>query len=384
MWSDGTGCNDGDACTVDDDCSGGACRGSVTRQKYIAEASHWGIDPIMAVDSEDNAHIVHVDNLLSVQHVVVSTDGTVTTEDVGGRGTILNVARTVALAVDTQDGVHIVYRARENANGDTDGDVVNVLKYAYKPYNGEFTIGDVDVDPGAGSSPSITVDSDGGVHIVHVWENPIDEFPDYLRYAYKPAGGAFTEITGPSAFSGSTSIAVDSDGVVHVAYGHGSIVHGILEPGQTAFTVEAVGSGDFPSMALDSQNGVHIVFHQNDSYDDLEDLMYAYKARDDTDFSVELVESASFDNVGTYPSVAVDSNDAVHVSYQLDYDTLKYAYKPLDGSFSRHVVPGYDTYSYAGYYTSIAIDGNNGAHITHHGLHSGSYLVGYVFIPCPL
>jgi len=76
-------------------------------------------------------------------------------------------------------------------------------------------------------------------------------------------------------------------------------------------------------------------------------------------WSIETVDSA--EGVGIWTSIAIDSNNHPHISYE-DYinDDLKYAY--WDGSQWQieRVVDGF-----VGEYTSIAIDSNNRPHISY-------------------
>ena len=94
------------------------------------------------------------------------------------------------------------------------------------------------------------------------------------------------------------------------------------------------------------------------------------------------------DNVGYYTSIAIDSNDDVHISY---YDStngdLKYA-TDKSGSW---VTTSIDTSGNVGSYTSIAIDSNDDVHISYRdttntelkyiGLDSSSNVLGYSVSP---
>jgi len=72
------------------------------------------------------------------------------------------------------------------------------------------------------------------------------------------------------------------------------------------------------SIALDSNDRVHISY-----YDDTnEDLKYATNASGS--WQTYTIDSGGA--VGEYTSIAIDSNDKVHISYFDDiYDDLKYA-----------------------------------------------------------
>ena len=123
------------------------------------------------------------------------------------------------------------------------------------------------------------------------------------------------------------SIAIDSSGFRHVAYYSGQIGGGqyynLMYATDTSgswvrYTVDnSVNVGQYTSIALDSNDKVHISY-----FDDTNtDLKYATNAG-----GAWATVSVDTSSVGKYTSIAVDSNDAVHISY---YDTsfrdLKYA-----------------------------------------------------------
>ena len=109
------------------------------------------------------------------------------------------------------------------------------------------------------------------------------------------------------------------------------------------------------SIAIDSNDDVHISYYDTTN----KDLKYA------TDKSGSWV-TTSIDTsgiVGHYTSIAIDSNDDVHISYLDTSNTdLKYA-TDKSGSW---VTTSIDTSGQVGYYTSIAIDSNDDVHISYY------------------
>ena len=78
-------------------------------------------------------------------------------------------------------------------------------------------------------------------------------------------------------------------------------------------------SGDYNSIAVDSNDKVHIVFYRNEN----SNLYHATNASGS--WSTSSIETNN--NVGKYCSIAIDSNDGLHVSYQYNTgNALKYAY----------------------------------------------------------
>ena len=107
-------------------------------------------------------------------------------------------------------------------------------------------------------------------------------------------------------------------------------------------------SGDYTSIALDSDDHVHMVFYRNDNTN----LMYAHNTSGT--WSVSSIDSSN--NVGKYCAIAIDSNDGLHVSYQYNTgNSLKYAYKSSSGSsWSKSTVD-----NTGGKHTDIAVDSND-------------------------
>ena len=125
-----------------------------------------------------------------------------------------------------------------------------------------------------------------------------------------------------------------------------------------SWIVEAVDSpgtvGYYTSIAVDSSNKVHI------SYEDQvnSDLKYATNAGGS--WANITLDSTGY--VGWFTSIAVDSNDKVHISYYdgTNYD-LKYATN-AGGSWANITL---DSTGNVGYYTSIAVDSSDKVHISY-------------------
>ena len=134
----------------------------------------------------------------------------------------------------------------------------------------------------------------------------------------------------------------------------GAIPSGILD---------SVGDvGEYSSIAIDSYGFKHISYFDDTN----DDLKYA---TDQTGSWVTTSVDATWHSVGKYSSIAIDSNDGVHISYYDDTNrNLKYA----TCSSACSIASNWDTvtahamsFRDVGWFTSIAIDSNDAIHISY-------------------
>jgi hypothetical protein len=113
------------------------------------------------------------------------------------------------------------------------------------------------------------------------------------------------------------SLALDSDGYRHVSLsdaGNNDLKYATDANGAWVnITVDAPGKvGQYNSIAVDSGDGVHIAYYDRDDYD----LKYASCSSSCS--SVSSWSNTTIDatgSVGYHTSIAIDSNDKVHISY---------------------------------------------------------------------
>ncbi|MEK6646311.1 MAG: FlgD immunoglobulin-like domain containing protein [Candidatus Firestonebacteria bacterium] len=134
-----------------------------------------------------------------------------------------------------------------------------------------------------------------------------------------------------------------------------SIINDFTYTYAVTYTLDSTGNvGGYNSIAIDSNNKVHIGYYDVTNGD----LKYA------TNISGSWVTSTldSSGTVGWWSSIAIDSNNKVHIGY---YDAtngdLKYATN-ISGSW---VTSTLDSSGTVGWYNSIAIDSNNKVHISY-------------------
>jgi hypothetical protein len=117
-----------------------------------------------------------------------------------------------SIAMDGTGAVHVAYTA------------LTTLRYARRPATGGWTVAVVDTVRGTGNLltgyTSTSVDAGGGLHVGY-WDY-VDPITGVLRYAHRPAGGAWTTETVAQSASIASSFAADASGAVHASY---ALVH---------------------------------------------------------------------------------------------------------------------------------------------------------------
>lgn len=206
-----------------------------------------------------------------------------------------------------------------------------------------------------GVHTSMAVDSNGDLHIVYY-----DGTNEAIKYATDESGSwvySPLDIVGTAT---DTSIAVDSNDIVSIAYYEGTngyLKYATQVDGSWAFTtLDSSGdAGAYPSLAFDSNDNAHISYWDSTNFE----LMYV------TDVSGSWVIDTldSTDDVGKWTSIGIDSEDKVHISY---YDStngdLKYA-TDVSGTWEYSPV---DSSGTLGTYSSLIIDSSDDIHISYY------------------
>jgi hypothetical protein len=277
-----------------------------------------------------------------------------------------NVGANTSIAIDSNNKVHISY---SDANAyDCD------LRYATNA-SGSWVTSTIDSSENAGCSTSIAIDSNNKVHISYSGDGD-------LKYATNASGSWVTSTIDDSLGNVGqyTSIAIDSNNNVHISYydsTNGDLKYATNAPGSWDIsTIDSSGTvGQYTSIAIDSNNKVHISYYYFiDAFDG--NLKYATNAPGSWDIST--IDSSG--NVGQYTSIAIDSNNKVHISYYdvtLRYDDDGTPYKDGDLKYATNTSGSWvtsmidDSLGNAGEYTSIAIDSNNNVHISYYNRTNG-------------
>lgn len=242
------------------------------------------------------------------------------------------------------------------------------LKYAHNSLatlGGAWTVETIDKDAAGaevGRYSSIAVDAQGAVHLAY-W----DKTGNNLKYATNATGAFVVEIAnGADVVDGEeekigqfASLGLDAGGFAHVAtyFETGSsLAYLTNKSGAWARTIvdnDGQDVGKYAALAVDKSSAVHVAYR----YSSEEDLRYATNASGA--WKAETVDGRNV-KVGSYVSLALDADDKAHISYnQGDLDFLRYATN-APGYWVAAVVE--DSYK-CGLQTSIALGPDNAAHI---------------------
>jgi hypothetical protein len=278
-----------------------------------------------------------------------------------------------SIAVDSSDNVHVSYY--DSTNGD--------LKYATNE-SGTFLTQVIDSAGVVGRASSIAVDSADNVHIAYYDNTNRD-----LKYATNKSGTFVAEVIDSNGSVGGAfdeysflSLAVDSNDYVHISYflysyggSNGDLKYATNKSG--SFVTTTVDATDFvgeeSSLAIDSNDKVHIVYSDYTNN--------AMKYANDTVGSWSVSTLINFNNRGYNAMVAVDPLDKLHISYSEYYVEVEPFYNITSfyfkyrtnrsGSWSGFTI---DTYGMSG---RIAIDSGGYVHILYYKSAGGDCSIMY-------
>ncbi|NQV09418.1 exo-alpha-sialidase [Candidatus Woesearchaeota archaeon] len=163
---------------------------------------------------------------------------------------------------------------------------------------------------------SIVIGSDNKVHVSYVTHVPYGD--DYLKYRYY-YGGSWTAQRGidNSGRIGDTSIAVDSNNFIHIiyntkdAYGSNRKLE-YANSSDNGVTWEKIllmnGPDNFNSIGIDDYNNIHMSFYSGR-------LRYIKRTNEGITLVNTIVEDHASNDVGMFNSLAVDVNGRVHLIY---------------------------------------------------------------------
>ncbi|MDA9829639.1 putative Ig domain-containing protein, partial [Candidatus Poseidoniaceae archaeon] len=217
-------------------------------------------------------------------------------------------------------------------------------------------------DVGVGTH--VALDSNGAVHIC----SKIAGSTNDLSYTTNASGSWQSASIDSTGDVGSECfIALDSDDDIHIIYRDTTNTDLKYATKTLAASISASNwdlsaadnnghVGNFGSIAIDSQDRLHIAYFSGTGTE----LKYGTKASGSSTWSNEVVDTD--DNVGKFTSIQVDSNDKPHMTYRDHTNTeMKYAHK-MGASW---VTSTLDSTSSSGAGTSLAIDSNDHLHVAY-------------------
>ncbi len=328
----------------------------------------------LALDSNGYRHASLSDN--DNFYLKYATDGNgawvnITVDDTA------NVGDHNSIAVDSGDGVHIAYQDSTNFD----------LKYAACLSSCALASSwaniTIDAPGSVGWHTSIAIDSDDEVHISYT-----DQTNNALKYATCAATctsiASWSNVSVDNMGNGDnkkTGIAIDSSDAVHIAYvwhqGSGDDYY----MRYTTCSTPCASSSSWTNttgmsllksfrnahIAIDPNDGLHIA-GRNDAGSEIIYLNCASSCTSNSSWSN--ISAVTTGNVGGRLSLAVDSNNNPHMSYQdftypwtLEYATCASSCTSDSSLWSKGTV---DSTGFGGFGTSIAVNHNNDSvHIIH-------------------
>jgi len=188
-----------------------------------------------------------------------------------------------------------------------------------------------------------------------------------LKYSYYD--GQNWQVSDVDNVVSNTSIAVEPSGKPHIAYYHNSSSQPIIKYATYNGTIWQISnietlpnsSGGQVSIALNSQGYPYISYDCNPS---TMRLKYAYW--DGLTWHISVVDQNG--NVGYNSSIAVDSQNHIHISYR-NYDTLSLKYAFYNGTTWQ--ISTIDSQPISGVGTCIALDSSGNPHIAYYQTDTG-------------
>ncbi|MEC7042944.1 MAG: putative Ig domain-containing protein, partial [Candidatus Thermoplasmatota archaeon] len=253
------------------------------------------------------------------------------------------------------------------------GSTPHSLALMYKPFNGSWSSSIIDNSTNTGFKPSIAIDRTGALHIAY-----IDNANDTIRYATNVSGSWAFSTLGDAEWTDSHSRKTDI--AIHPITDAVYIVHTMKDVGDSGSALEGVRfhtneggswvnesitdrglkSGYDPQIALDSDGNIHVSYY----LDQGSDLKIA--SRIDGVWQNETVYES--DNSGNTPSIAIDSQDVIHIVHMINYASNNKRLTLTSGTLGSWTNTTFgDSALYRHSYSpSIAIDSNDAIHIAYH------------------
>jgi len=321
---------------------GGVYEWTTSTASYVTSS---GWDPSIGVDSTGTVHIVY-SNLNSDDFWHSTYDGSTWTHD---KIRDCDVCSNADLVIDSNDNVHIAYYHSISGTG----------YLLYSMYDGTSWTNNWSKSNVENDQIAIAIDANNQPHISYSREGYMCNAAMLSYYG----GSSWTTVTldDTSTYIGcDSSIAIDSNGFVHVAYRHQGnmdlLIASNISGSWQRYTVDNGNSvGYHSAMDVDSNDVLHIVYKTN-------------AAGNTVKYATGLSGSAWTDsNQGSSRStfsMSIDKFDIVHISEYNGNSDLGYSMMAPGGSLLQSMTV--DNVGDVGYESDIFVDDNNMVHIAYY------------------
>ncbi len=249
---------------------------------------------------------------------------------------------STSIALDPAGATHVSYVDRG----------ADAVKYAVLKQGG-WEIEVVDVNGGFTGPTNLFLDDQSRPHLSY-----FNGRAGSVMYAVRNGSSWQRMPVDRGFFPGPNSLAVDSSGIVHLAYGYFNAKLRYARWDGMNWTIEKSVDSEsvgvrYVSLALDSEDRPHIAYYGDGSLN--------YASWTGQRWKLETVDATG--NRGLYARLAIDSQDVSHVAYRdAREENLRYA-RRANGSWSLEIVDsGGDT----GWFASIAVGGEGAVHVAYY------------------
>jgi len=261
------------------------------------------------------------------------------------------IGRQSSLAIDSNDNLHVTYFDSRNGN-------LEYMTYSDSTWTAAVTL---DSRDNVGQPSSLAIDSNDHLHVTY-----LDATNQNLEYMTYDGSSWSTPVSLDSIGDdgGQSSLAIDSNDNLHVIYltyidSTNYNLDYMTYTNSSWSTPASLDSTDWvgfdPSLAIDSNDNLHVTYL---AYYNLEYMTYNGSSWS-TPVSID-----STDDVGPFSSLAIDSNDHLHVTY-LDASNANLEYMTYDGSSWSTPVTLDNSTGERGEESSLAVDSNDNLHVTY-------------------
>ena len=228
-----------------------------------------------------------------------------------------------------------------------------------------WTTNTINYVDGSGVAPTVVVDSNGTVHIVHV-----NYKENKLWHQYSNGGSWSHQEIRSCPTCRSADMAVDSNDNLHVAYfvqrdGTSGYLEYSFFNGTDWTSQRLDGSAQYDQvrLVLDASDRPHIAYARSGSLCNAAMLTYH-----DGSAWQKLALDTSSTYIGCDASIAIDNDGYVHVTYRHHANRDQMIASNVSGSWQKYTVDGG---SGVGYGSGIAVDHQNNLHVLYHTDASG-------------